>query len=294
MSTREEIVGSHRQATLDQGERFTYERHEAILIPLGGYGREADAGAVHVKTNPGPADGHQLPLPHPCIEGDHHQIIEVWVSALLAGCKKSLQLRILFVYRPGEEADSASRFLLPAYRPYYVLSDPTDGRAHAIGVHGAESRQIAVDGRVAALPLRSGLAEQLLLTVVDQPGGDVGEVVGPELVLPPAEMAGVVSRAGGKVGKDMLGVAVDQIRQGPFRRFRAQQVASGLDGGFVLLGPSNGVRLPVEGLGLPGVSFQAYIGRVTDVAVLGETLVDGGHVPCSGVLRKARRAVTRE
>jgi hypothetical protein len=30
---------------------------------------------------------------------------------------------------------------------------------------------------------------------------------------------------------------------------------------------------------------QAYISRVADSAVLGETLVDGGHVPCSGVLR---------
>jgi hypothetical protein len=53
----------------------------------------------------------------------------------------------------------------------------------------------------------------------------------------------------------------------------------------VLLGPSGGVCFPVEGLGLPRVPFQAYIGRVTDFAVLGETLVDGGHVPCSGVLR---------
>lgn len=226
-------------------------------------------------------------MPHPCVEGEHDQIIEVRVSALLASCKKSLQLGILFVYGPGEEADSASGLFLPAHRPDHVLSDPTDRRAHAIGVHGTEGRQIAVDGRVAAFPLRPGLAKQLLLTVVDQPGGDVGEVVGPELVLPPAEMPGVVPCAGRKVRKDVLGVAVDQVRQGPFRRLWAEQVASGLDGGFVLFCPSDGICLPVEGLGLLWVSLEAYVSRIADSAVLGETLVDGGHVPCSRVLREA-------
>jgi hypothetical protein len=37
-------------------------------------------------------------LPHPCVEGEHDQIIEVRVSALLAGRKKSLQFRILLVW----------------------------------------------------------------------------------------------------------------------------------------------------------------------------------------------------
>ena len=68
----------------------------------------------------------------------------------------------------------------------------------------------------------------------------------------------------------MLGVAVDQVRQGPFRRFRAEQVTSGLDSGFVLLGPSDGICLPVEGLGLPGVPLQAYISCVADFAVFDE------------------------
>jgi len=166
-----------------------------------------------------------------------------------------------------------------------VLSDPIEGRAHAIGVHGAKGCQIAVNGRVAALPLRPGLAKQLLLAVVNQPWADVGEVVGPELVPPPAEMPSIIPCAGGKVRKDMLGVAVDQVLQGPFRSFRAEQIASGLDGSFVLLGPPDGVCLPVEGLGLLWVPFEAYISRVADSAVLGETLVDGGHVPCSGVLQ---------
>jgi hypothetical protein len=43
----------------------------------------------------------------------------------------------------------------------------------------------------------------------------------------------------------MLDVAVDQVRQGSFRRFRAEQIASGLDRSFVLLGSPNGVRLLV-------------------------------------------------
>lgn len=90
MTSREEIVGGHRQATLDQSESFAYEGHEAVLVSLGGHGREADAGAVHVETNPWPAYGHQLPLPHPCVEGEQHQIIEVWVPALLASRKKPL------------------------------------------------------------------------------------------------------------------------------------------------------------------------------------------------------------
>jgi hypothetical protein len=64
----------------------------------------------------------------------------------------------------------------------------------------------------------------------------------------------------------MLGVAVDQVRQSPFRCFRAEQVASGLDGGFVLLGPSDGICLPVEGLRLFWVSLEAYISRVADSA----------------------------
>lgn len=123
-----------------------------------------------------------------------------------------------------------------------------------------------------------------MFAVIDHPRCDVREVVGAELLSPPPEMPGIVSRTIREVRKDVLGVAVNEICQGPLRCLLADQVPSGLDSGFVLLGPSDGIRLPVEGLGLPGVPFQAYIGRVTDFAVLGEALVDSGHVPCSGVL----------
>jgi len=136
-----------------------------------------------------------------------------------------------------------------------------------------------------ALPLRPGLAKQLLLTVVDQPEGDIGEVVRTRAFLPPAEMPGVVPCAGRKVRKDVLGVAVNEVCQSPFRRLLDDQVPSGLGAGFVLLGPPDGVCLPVEGLGLPGVPFQAYISRVADSAVFGEMLVDGGHVLFPGILR---------
>lgn len=80
----------------------------------------------------------------------------------------------------------------------------------------------------------------------------------------------------------MLSLAVNEVCQGPLRCLLADQVPSGLDGGFVLLSPSDGICLTIEGLGLPGVPLQAYISRVADFAALGETLVDGGHAPAPG------------
>jgi hypothetical protein len=58
----------------------------------------------------------------------------------------------------------------------------------------------------------------------------------------------------------MLGVAVNEVCQGPFRCLLADQVPSSLDAGFVLLGPSDGICLSIEGLGLSWVPFQACIG----------------------------------
>lgn len=60
------------------------------------------------------------------------------------------------------------------------------------------------------------------------------------------------------------------------------------------LGPSEGVRLPVESLGLPWVSFRR-LSRAADSTVVGETHVDGGHVLFSGGSSvDCRQAVTRE
>jgi hypothetical protein len=47
-----------------------------------------------------------------------------------------------------------------------------------------------------------------------------------------------------RVQKDVLGVTVNEVCQGPLRCLLADQVPSGLDGRFVLLSPSDGIRLP--------------------------------------------------